>query len=119
MVSVTRAPRATAPTNSVTMDKNPTWTMVKVWAATDAKISSTHAVCKIVSSERTGIGIGDIVGTVIERREEKGNGRDRKDPIVLGSDCRRHLEIKRLGFRWEGLEYLLRKLSSATGCLSI
>ena len=35
IVEVTRAPRATAPTNSVTTDKNPTWIIVKVLAATE------------------------------------------------------------------------------------
>jgi len=43
----------------------------------------------------TGIGIGDIVGTITERGEDESDGRDRKDPIVLCSDCGRHLEPER------------------------
>lgn len=35
MVPVTRLPRATAPTNSVIIDKKPTWGIVKVRAATE------------------------------------------------------------------------------------
>ena len=35
MVPVTRDPRATAPTNSVTMERKPTWTIVRERAATE------------------------------------------------------------------------------------
>jgi hypothetical protein len=47
IVEVTRAPRATAPTNSVTIDKKPTWIIVNVLAATDValktvKVSNCH-----------------------------------------------------------------------------
>lgn len=35
MVLVTRLPKATAPTNSVIMDRKPTWGIVKVLAATE------------------------------------------------------------------------------------
>ena len=35
MVEVTRLPKATAPTNSVHMDNRPTWSIVRVRAATE------------------------------------------------------------------------------------
>jgi hypothetical protein len=41
----------------------------------------------------TGIGVRDIVGTVTECAEHKGNGSNRQDPRVSCSDWRRHTEL--------------------------
>jgi len=43
-------------------------------------------------TRHTGIRVGDIIGTVTECGEDESDCRDRKDPIVLGGDCGRHLE---------------------------
>lgn len=51
-------------------------------------------------TEHTGIGVGDIVGTVTKRREDEGDGCDRKDPIILGGNGGRHLEFERLKELW-------------------
>lgn len=40
----------------------------------------------------TGIGIGNIVGTITKGGEDKGNGSDCENPVIIGSHERRHLE---------------------------
>ena len=42
----------------------------------------------------TGIGVGDIIGTVTECGEDESDCSDRKDPIIFGGECGRHLESK-------------------------
>jgi hypothetical protein len=52
IVSVTRDPRATAPTNSVIVARKPTWNIVKVLAATDVAYEFATSFAPLPKAEK-------------------------------------------------------------------